>query len=343
MMARALARAPAETATSACGSTDEAGAVCEAVFRFTGNESVARASDVFVAKPAKIVLILILAWLASHLLRRAINRFTRGLGTVSADVVSVADRSSGSLLGTSSTKTQRGVQRAETIGALLGSVASAGVWGLAALMVLGELGVQLGPLLAGAGLVGVAVGFGAQNLVRDFLSGIFMLIEDQYGVGDIIDVGPATGTVEGVSLRTTRLRDVEGNVWHVPNGFIDRVANKSQEWSRSLLDIPVAYDTDTNEASAIIKEVADATWSDPDWQDRILAEPEVWGVEAFGADGVVIRLVVKTAPLMQWKVGRELRARIKRAFDAAGIEIPFPQRTVWHRDEMAEAGAGGRA
>lgn len=343
MMARALALAHAESATNACGSTEDAGAVCEGMFRLTGNESLARASDVFVAKPAKIAMILVLAWLASHLLRRAIRRFTRGLGTVSADVVSVADRSSGSLLSTAHVKTPRGVQRAETIGALMGSVGSLAVWGVAALMVLGELGVQLGPLLAGAGIVGVAVGFGAQNLVRDFISGIFMLIEDQYGVGDEIDVGPATGKVEGVSLRTTRLRDVEGNVWHVPNGFIDRVANKSQEWSRSLLDIPVAYDTDTSEASAIIKEVADATWNDPEWQDQILAEPEVWGIEAFGADGVVIRLVVKTAPLAQWKVGRELRARIKRAFDAAGIEIPFPQRTVWHRDDTAEAGAGAGA
>jgi small-conductance mechanosensitive channel len=236
------------------------------------------------------------------------------------------------------------VQRAETVGALLASVASFAIWGIAALMVLGELGVELGPLLAGAGIVGVAVGFGAQNLVRDFLSGIFMLIEDQYGVGDVIDAGPASGTVEGVSLRTTRLRDIEGNVWHIPNGFIDRVANKSQEWSRALLDIPVAYGTDTDRAAAIIKDVADATWRDEPWSGDILAEPEVWGVEAFGADALVIRLVVKTKPSSQWKVGRELRARIKRAFDAEGIEIPFPQRTVWHRGDEAHAGAaaGGR-
>ena len=280
--------------TTACGPPEEAGAVCEGMFRLTGNESIARISDLFVARPLKIALVLALAWLTAHVVRRAIRRFTKGLGTVSAEVVTVADRvtvtdrvavtdgSAGSLLGTGGTKTLRGVQRAETIGALLGSIAGFAIWGIAALMVLGELGVELGPLLAGAGIVGVAVGFGAQNLVRDFLSGIFMLIEDQYGVGDVIDAGPASGTVEGVSLRTTRLRDIEGNLWHIPNGFIDRVSNKSHEWSRALLDIPVAYGTDTDRATVVIKEVADATWRDEEWAGDILAEPEVWGVEAFG-------------------------------------------------------------
>ena len=331
--------------TKACGAPEEAGAVCEGMFRLTGNESVARVSDLFVARPLKIALILALAWLAARVMRRAIRRFTKGVGTVSADVVTaadritVADRSGGSLLHAGGTKTLRGVQRAETIGALLGSIAAFAIWSVAALMVLGELGVELGPLLAGAGIVGVAVGFGAQNLVRDFLSGIFMLMEDQYGVGDVIDAGPASGTVEAISLRTTRLRDIEGNVWHIPNGFIERVSNKSQEWSRALLDIPVAYGTDTDRAAAVIQEVADAMWRDQVWSDDILEEPEVWGVEAFGADALVIRLVVKTKPSSQWKVGRELRARIKRAFDAEGIEIPFPQRTVWHRAEEADADA----
>ena len=331
--------APAETVASTCGPPGEAGAVCEGVLRLTGNESLASVSDLFVARPLKVALVVFLAWLAARVVRRTIRRFTKGLGTVTADVVTVADRSAGSLLRTGGHKTVRSVQRGETIGALLGSVASFVIWGIAALMILGELGVQLAPLLAGAGIVGVAVGFGAQNLVRDFLSGIFMFIEDQYGVGDVIDAGPATGTVEGVSLRTTRLRDIEGNVWHIPNGFIDRVSNKSQEWSRALLDIPVAYGTDTDRAAAVIKEVADATWRDETWSDEILAEPEVWGVEAFGADALVIRLVVKTKPSSQWKVGRELRARIKRGFDAEGIEIPFPQRTVWHRDEETEVAA----
>ena len=172
---------------------------------------------------------------------------------------------------------------------------------------------------------------GAQNLVRDFLSGIFMLIEDQYGVGDVIDAGPATGTVEGVSLRTTRLRDVEGNVWHIPNGVISHVANKSQQWSRALLDVQVSYGTETDRAISVIQRVAVDTWMDESWSEEILEKPDVWGVESLDADGVTIRLVVKTKPLSQWKVARELRARIKAAFDRDGIEIPFPQRVVWHR------------
>jgi moderate conductance mechanosensitive channel len=286
----------------------------------------------------------LLAWTASRLLTRAIRRFTRGLGDVRADVASAVDRTAGTLLRTAPPASTRASQRAETIGALLGSVATFVLWSVAALMVFGELGLELGPLLAGAGIVGIALGFGAQNLVRDFLSGIFMLIEDQFGVGDVITAGPATGTVEGVSLRTTRLRDVEGNVWHIPNGTIDFVANKSQQWSRALLDVQVSYGTDTAHASEVIKRVATDMWTEEPWSEEILEEPDVWGVESLGADGLTIRLVVKTRPLSQWKVARELRVRIKRAFDAEGIEIPFPQRTVWHRgdlsrpDAMADAG-----
>ncbi|HVM03752.1 MAG TPA: mechanosensitive ion channel family protein [Acidimicrobiales bacterium] len=337
--------AHAETPTTACGSSEEAGAVCTALFRLTGSEAAARAGDLFLARPTKILLVLALAWLSARLVRRAVGRFIRGLGAVSADVVSASERSAGALLRTGGPPTARTAQRAETIGGLLASVAGFAIWTVAALTVLGELGVDLGPLVAGAGIVGIALGFGAQNLVRDFLSGIFMLIEDQYGVGDVIDVGPASGTVEGLSLRTTRLRDVEGNVWHVPNGEIARVANKSQDWSRALLDVQVAYATGTYRAAEVIERVARETWEDPHWSESILAEPEVWGVEALGADGVVIRLVVKTQPLAQWRVARELRARIKRAFDDAGIEIPFPQRTVWFRsggpDAREAATAGG--
>jgi small-conductance mechanosensitive channel len=337
--------AHAETLTTACGEADQAGKLCSAIFKLTGNESLARTGDIFVAKPAKIALIIMLAVVATALLRRGIRRFTKGLERVSADVASASDRSPGALLRTGGRSSARTVQRAETIGTLLGSAATFSVWSLAALMVLGELGVNLGPLVAGAGIVGIALGFGAQNLVRDFFSGIFMLIEDQYGVGDIIDAGPATGTVEGISLRTTRLRDVEGNVWHIPNGEIKRVANKSQEWSRALLDIQVSYQTTTDHAMSVISRVAKATQSDPEWSTCILSDPEVWGVEDLAADGVTIRLVVKTQPLAQWKVARELRARIKQAFDAEGIEIPFPQRTVWHRngDEPVLAGSGAPA
>jgi moderate conductance mechanosensitive channel len=195
------------------------------------------------------------------------------------------------------------------------------------------LGVNLGPLIAGAGVVGIALGFGAQTVVRDFLSGMFMLVEDQYGVGDIVDLGEATGTVEGVTLRTTRLRDVNGTVWHIPNGEIKRVGNKSQDWARALLDVSVAYGADIAHAKEVIKGVADEVWQDEQLGPSVLEEPEVWGIEDLGADGIAIRLVVKTRPADQFRVMRALRERLKRALDDAGIEIPFPQRTVWVRPE----------
>ena len=334
--------AHAESLTTACGPPEEAGAVCGAIFRLTSNESLAQASDVFVARPARIALVFVLALIATRVIRRVIRRFTSGLGTVSADVAAAAaDRTPGALLRTGTPPTLRTAQRADTIGALLASAATFTVWSVALLMMLSEVGLDLGPLVAGAGIVGIALGFGAQNLVRDFLSGIFMLLEDQYGVGDVIDAGPASGVVEGVSLRTTRLRDVEGNVWHIPNGEISRVANKSQGWSRALLDVQVSYQTSTDHAVEVIERVAAETWADAEWSSEILSKPEVWGVEALAADGVTIRLVVQTRPLAQWKVARELRARIKQAFDAEGIEIPFPQRTVWHRGDESETAAAG--
>jgi moderate conductance mechanosensitive channel len=164
-----------------------------------------------------------------------------------------------------------------------------------------------------------------------------MLLEDQYGVGDIIDAGEAVGVVEGISLRTTRIRDVTGTLWHVPNGEITRIGNMSQEWARALLDIGVAYGTDIDAASEIILRVASAMAEDPDHAEEILEEPEVWGVQDLADDSVVIRLVVKTVPGRQWAVARALRRRIKMAFDAANVEIPFPQRTVWLRTEAPVA------
>jgi small conductance mechanosensitive channel len=192
--------------------------------------------------------------------------------------------------------------------------------------------VSIGPLIAGAGIAGIAIGFGAQALVRDYLTGIFMLTEDQYGVGDVVDVGEASGVVERVTLRLTILRDLEGTVWYVPNGEIRRVGNKSYQWARALLDIGVAYDEDVTKASQVIKQVADDLWTERCPQTTIIEEPEVWGVEDLGADAVVIRLAVKTSPGQQWAVSRELRARIKHALDDAGIVIPFPQQTVWLHD-----------
>jgi moderate conductance mechanosensitive channel len=153
-------------------------------------------------------------------------------------------------------------------------------------------------------------------------------MEDQVGVGDVVDLGLASGTVEDVSLRTTRLRDVEGVVWYVPNGAIPRVGNKSQQWSRALLDISVAPDTDISQATDVIQRTADDMWHDDDWRGRLLDHPEVWGVEDIGVGGILIRLVVKTVPNEQWDVSRELRARLKHAFDEVGIHLPVQQQRI---------------
>jgi small conductance mechanosensitive channel len=223
-------------------------------------------------------------------------------------------------------------QRAQALGTLVESVARVLIWGLAILTALGTVGVNLAPLIAGAGVLGVAIGFGAQDIVKDFLSGVIMLVEDQYGVGDVIDAGAASGVVEEVSLRTTRLRDVNGVVWHIPNGSIGRVGNMTQEWSRMLIDVDVAYETDVDRAIELLGSVLERFQQRDDVRERLLGEPmEVWGVTALGDSSVSIRVVAKTVPGQQWALGRLFRQVVKRELEAAGIEIPFPQRTVWHR------------
>ena len=171
---------------------------------------------------------------------------------------------------------ERSKQRAQTLGAVLRSLATITVYFIALVMALGEFNVNLGPLIAGAGIVGVALGFGAQSLVKDFLSGIVMLVEDQYGVGDVVDLGDAAGKVEAVNLRTTQVRDGHGTLWHVPNGEVRRVGNKSQQWARAVLDVDVAYDTDINHAMNVIKRVADGLWEDALPDATVLEEPKVY-------------------------------------------------------------------
>jgi moderate conductance mechanosensitive channel len=285
--------------------------------------------------PARALLILVVAWVANRLVRRAIGRM---VASMSEDRGLAALRPPSALARTGEIPSLRRVQRAETVGALLKSMASFGIWSLAGLMALGTLGLDLGPLIAGAGIVGVAVGFGSQNLVRDFISGIFMLMEDQYGVGDVVDAGPATGTVEGVGLRTTRLRDVSGTLWHIPNGEIRRVGNRSQGWARALVDVEVAYSTDLEAATRTIERVAHELYVDEQWVPKLLEQPEVWGVEELGPDGIRVRLVAKTRPLEQWNVARELRARLKVAFDQAGIAVTT-QKALTSADDQGQPAA----
>ena len=323
----------ATTVDDACGIDPTY--TCEKVFEWTDSEFAAIAAEWILDRPIRIMLIVLAAWIISRVLQRAVVRFTKSIATPSknATLSQLRERGPGRLLIEQTTQA-RAEARAETIGLVLRSIVTAVVWSIAALLILGQLEIDLAPLIAGAGIGGIALGFGAQSIVKDFLSGLFMLIEDQYGVGDVIDIGPATGTVEEVSLRSTTLRDVNGTVWHIPNGEISRVGNYSQLWSRAVIDVEVAYDVDLRFASGVIQRVADEMWEDPEWGgDELMERPEVWGIQNLGASGIAIRLVVKTEPSQQWTVEREIRLRVKEALDEAGIEIPFPQQTVWFRHQ----------
>lgn len=298
------------------------GNACKWVYEQTSSEALAKLVDFIVARPLKIAVIIAVAFVVNRLLHRAISRFASGLEGVSERGLHIRGRTA---IAPPATVSVRSSARAQTVAAVLRSLSTIVVWTFAMMLILGALDIQLGPFIAGAGIVGVAVGFGAQSLVKDFLTGLFMLLEDQYGVGDVVDIGEATGTVEAISLRSTRVRDVYGTLWHVPNGQIVRVGNKSQQWARALLDVTVAHGTDLRQAKDIIKRVADELWHDEAWESEILEEPEVWGVEQFAANGITIRAVIKTSPASQWKVLRELRLRLKEAFDEAGIELPVTQ------------------
>ena len=310
----------------------EGNLVCRQVFRLTGNGTIASAAGTIVPAVVRTIVILAIAMLVVRVLRRLIKRFVKDFKQRGVDRLSALARK-GPLTDTAPINLERATMRADTMASVLRSVATFVVWGIAAVMILGSFGFNLGPLLAGAGVAGVALGFGAQSLVKDFLSGIFMILEDQFGVGDIVDVGEASGTVEAVTLRSTRIRDVSGTLWHVPNGEIRRVGNMSQLWSRALLDIGVAYDTDIDRASAIMKGVADEMAAEEEWAPFFVDGAEVWGVQAFAENEVTIRIAAKVTPAKQWAIEREYRARIKRAFDEAGIVIPLPQRTIWVRSE----------
>ena len=282
-----------------------------------------------VGAPLTIVGILVGALIANRIARRGVKRGLAKVGQGGLRERITPSGAARSILADTGELTPRSSQRVEALSTVLRSVVSFTIWTIALFMVLDQIGINLGPMLAGAGIIGVAIGFGSQSLVKDFLAGIFILVEDQFGVGDTVDLGEAVGVVEVVSLRTTRLRSVDGTVWHVPNGEIARVGNKSQHWSRALLDIQVAYTTDLAEARTVIKRTADQVWREK--PEDILEEPELWGVENLGAHGIDIRLVIKTQPSKQWEISRLIRERIKEAFDERGIEIPFPQQTVWMR------------
>lgn len=221
------------------------------------------------------------------------------------------------------------VRRAQTLIKLLRQVIVAVVWVMAVLMALGEVGINVAPILAGAGVLGLAVGFGAQNLVRDIISGFFMIFENQVRVGDFATINGTSGQVEKITLRTLVLRDVEGVVHVFPNGTITTLANRSTGWSAFVADVGVAYKEDTDRVSDVIRSVAAEMRADPASGPLMIEDVEVLGVDRFADSAVIIKVRLKTLPLKQWVVGREFNRRLKKAFDREGIEIPFPHVSLY--------------
>ncbi|MFI1102634.1 mechanosensitive ion channel family protein [Streptomyces melanogenes] len=270
----------------------------------------------------RILLIVIIASVLRVLVRRALTKLIDRMNR-SAQAVE------GTALGGLLVNAERRRQRSEAIGSVLRSVASFLIMGTAALMVLGVLNIDLAPLLASAGVAGVAIGFGARNLVTDFLSGVFMILEDQYGVGDSIDAGVASGEVVEVGLRVTKLRGDNGEIWYVRNGEIKRIGNLSQGWATAAVDVQVRPTEDLDRVRAAITEAAESMAKDEPWNERLWGPVEVLGLNEVLLDSMVIRVSAKTMPGKALGVERELRWRIKRSLDAAGIRIvggaPLPE------------------
>jgi moderate conductance mechanosensitive channel len=303
------------------GVTDE---LCDRVYDWFGQRWLAESADWLLAKPVAIVTIFVVAALIRFLLHRLIRRLAHR--AAEGTVPGVLAKGKGhKLLEASPLLSERRKQRADTMSSVLRSVTTGVILSVAFLMVLDVIGLPIGPLLASAGIVGVAVGFGAQTLVKDFLSGIFLILEDQYGVGDLVDTGMGTvGTVEAVGLRVTRLRDGTGVVWYVRNGEILQVGNHSQGWSTAIVDVAVAYTEDIPRVQRLIADTAQAMYEDEEWAPKLLEAPTVAGVESVTGNSVTIRVIAKCAPNEHWGVQRELRERIKESFDREGVRVPPP-------------------
>jgi len=290
--------------------------------------------------PIRIVVILLLAFLTWVILQFVIRRTVRGIVTGVKKKSGVDDTQA---IQASPLAAVRTVQRTRTLGVVLASAVTT----IIVIVTVVILMTYLAPNASGAlalitAALGAGLGFGAQNLVKDVLNGIFMVIEDQLGVGDVVDLGPATGVVEAVGIRITDVRDVNGTLWHVRNGEIIRVGNLSQGWARAIIDLAVPYEVDIDEVEALILKTAVDLQHEPKWKRLIMEKPEVWGIESISAEAIIIRLVVKTRTSAKDEVARELRARLKRTLDAAGIRLPALNSIVLSGFEGAGSVRGAR-
>ena len=257
----------------------------------------------------RVIVIVVAAWITIYVLQRLIRMFRERLASRMADPESV--------------------KRAATLGRVFRYLVAVVVSLIAGMLVLGEIGISVAPILGAAGVVGLAVGFGAQSLVKDYFAGFFILLEDQIRHGDVVEIAGRGGFVEEITLRYVRLRDYDGNVHYIANGLISTVTNMSRGFAQSVIDVGIAYREDVDDAFDVMRQVASAMRADPAFGPRILADLEIAGVERWADSAVILRCRFKVAPLEQWGVRREFLRRLKRAFDERGIEIPFPHLTVY--------------
>ncbi|MFP4623085.1 MAG: mechanosensitive ion channel family protein [Gemmatimonadota bacterium] len=327
MMAPQEGPGPAAEASDTAGADGGAQALVDSlVAELRGVKQALATGDVnalfewgdLMGKVIQVVVILVLAFFGYRLLKMFTRRLEREVDE--PDLVRKRLRE----------------QRAQTVASLLNNVGLITIAGLAFIMVLGTF-INIGPLLAGVGVLGLAVSFGAQSLVKDLISGAFMLVEGQFAVGDVVRVKETAGLVEKITLRTMVLRDINGVVHVIPNGTVETLSNLTKSWSRALLEIGVAYKEDVDRVMDVMLDEAIAMSRDPDWEPLIVEEPTVPGVERFDDSAVTIRVMFKTLPLKQWDVARQYRRRIKNRFDAEGIEIPFPHRTLYWGEEQHPA------
>lgn len=267
----------------------------------------------FLSAGFRIVIIIIAAYILLRIINQIISRLETTIAARNGEMMSAMEKE----------------RRIKTITSLLRHIVFIFIFAVAGIMVLKEFGMDIGPIIAGAGIIGLAISFGAQNLVRDVISGFFIILEDQIRVGDIAQLNGTAGTVEEINLRTTVIRDLEGTVHVFPNGVINQLANMSKGWSRYVIDVGVAYHENVDYVIEELKKIGDDLEKDAHFGTLILEPLDILGVDSFGDSAVVIKCMIKTQPLKQWEVGRELRRRIKNKFDELGIEIPFPHMSLY--------------
>jgi moderate conductance mechanosensitive channel len=309
--------------------------ICGLTLRVTGNDTLGQWLEFFIEGPLRVAIIILVAWIVLKVLHRLIaqlaDRIAKGdtaPGHGTAGEAAEEHPDDATVRRASPPQATRRLARAKTLAQVLRSITTVVVFIITTLTVLGELGINVTPLLASFSVIGVALGLGAQSVVRDILAGMFMILEDQYGVGDSVNVGEASGVVEAVGLRVTQLRDLNGTVWYVRNGEILSVGNSSQGWSRAVIDVNVGFEEDIDHVEEILEELAAGLRADDEFADKIMEDPEIWGVETVTQDSVVVRLVIKTYPDQSPPVAREMRRRIRLRFAREGIWQHSTTRTM---------------